>query len=243
MQTHYNGALATGGVIASYLSLTWFFFGSPHPCGILEARQRPYIEARLRDLRDEDEHLNEEYREVINLTGNDSEALEGWRKWGADIRRRRGLENKNLADLHADIWRLTPAQCFWKADAWDVDPYKRKPLQHVVTTAPEYVDPYKGKPLPLEDSYPQLAAEIANARKHGRTNQEIEARIQAGLGPMTTYLFHPYERTGLEWAVTAMFPEPGGLGLGPGFLLPIPSEYYRAAPKKQTETKQTPSRP
>jgi hypothetical protein len=31
------------GVIIGYFGLTWFFFGSSHPCGILEARQKPYV--------------------------------------------------------------------------------------------------------------------------------------------------------------------------------------------------------
>ncbi|MGH7774325.1 MAG: hypothetical protein ACREQA_19035 [Candidatus Binatia bacterium] len=29
-------------VAVGYFALTWFFFGSPHPCGILEARLRPF---------------------------------------------------------------------------------------------------------------------------------------------------------------------------------------------------------
>lgn len=29
-------------LVTSYFGATWFFFGSAHPCGILEARWRPY---------------------------------------------------------------------------------------------------------------------------------------------------------------------------------------------------------
>jgi len=31
------------GITIGYFALTWFFFGSPHPCGILEARQKPDV--------------------------------------------------------------------------------------------------------------------------------------------------------------------------------------------------------
>jgi hypothetical protein len=43
MMTHRK-IIAISGLIAvaSYFSLTWFFFGSAHPCGIFEARWRPY---------------------------------------------------------------------------------------------------------------------------------------------------------------------------------------------------------
>jgi hypothetical protein len=46
-------------VVASYLGLTWLFFGSPHPCGIFEARWKLYaieIATKLQwdRMRDED---------------------------------------------------------------------------------------------------------------------------------------------------------------------------------------------
>jgi hypothetical protein len=42
--TKHRKTIVVSGVIlvTSYIGLTWFFFGSSHPCGILEARWKPY---------------------------------------------------------------------------------------------------------------------------------------------------------------------------------------------------------
>src|SRR3989338_4783708 len=43
VSTPRKWSIAALFVVGMYFGLTWFFFGSSHPCGILEARQRPYV--------------------------------------------------------------------------------------------------------------------------------------------------------------------------------------------------------
>lgn len=104
-------ALAAG----LYFSLTWFFFGSSHPCGILEARQRSYLltayeaqERAMEKLLEMEprssfkEHLVEQFNAMLSPEGRELD----------------------LSRLRKRIWNLTPAQCAWRAIAWNPDPYK-----------------------------------------------------------------------------------------------------------------------
>ena len=127
-------------VVGAYFGLTWFFFGSSHPCGILEARQRPYFvghysENALRTYlmsSKGDERIQALYTEMIRRgnVGKEAAAI------AEDSSKRvdRALQDvsdapKNAVhDLHEKIWNhYTPAGCFWDALAWNPDPYKGSP--------------------------------------------------------------------------------------------------------------------
>lgn len=105
-------------VLGIYAGLTWFFFGSPHPCGILEARQTPYVLERVRATSSEQRKLALDLAKSMR-----ADAVEAATRMFEDIRKR---PQEALSDLHEHIWRLTPAQCTWRAIAWNPDPYKKK---------------------------------------------------------------------------------------------------------------------
>jgi hypothetical protein len=100
-------ALSLGGV---YFGLTWFFFGSAHPCGILEARQRPYVVNRYTD--DSVELvLRFGTAALLSIVENAGHA-----------------PKRAVRDLHERIQNhYTPARCVWEAMAWNPDPYKESP--------------------------------------------------------------------------------------------------------------------
>ncbi len=93
--------------VGLYLGLTWFFFGSPHPCGILEARQRPYAIARGRRSQLEDYELLREFGGGMQRKEFDEFA-----------KRIIGADEGALKVLNQRVWRQTPAQCFWQAITW-----------------------------------------------------------------------------------------------------------------------------
>lgn len=126
--------------VGSYFGATWFFFGSSHPCGILETRQRPYFVVRYSEnafrtylmLSKNDERIQALYSEMIRRgnVGKEAAAI------AADSSKRvdRALQDvsdapKNAVhDLHEKIWNhYTPAGCFWEALAWNPNPYKGSP--------------------------------------------------------------------------------------------------------------------
>jgi hypothetical protein len=105
------GSLAL--VFGCYFSVTWFFFGSAHPCGILETRQKPYVlEAANRVS------SKRKQTAFVLLRAGQIEAgitmLEG----------ANAIPKEYLDGLHNSIWDMTPAQCAIRAIAWDVYPYK-----------------------------------------------------------------------------------------------------------------------
>jgi len=109
-------------VLASYFGLTWFFFKSSHPCGILEARRKPYVVAKTysslfgidRDMVLELMKDRDVVSEVIRHLGST-----------ASIDKSEKMMEE-LSGLHYQIWGMTPAQCTWRAIAWDPDPYKKR---------------------------------------------------------------------------------------------------------------------
>jgi hypothetical protein len=102
-------------MVGLYLGLTWFFFGSPHPCGILEARQRPY----------EIKKLTESYwveARAWNQLAREALRSEFWDKIDKEhseaVERYINAADEAAARLHKEVWRQTPAQCFWQAITW-----------------------------------------------------------------------------------------------------------------------------
>jgi hypothetical protein len=64
MANHKAILISAGIVIVSYFSLTWFFFGSTHPCGILEARLKPAaVEHAYKVHSESDRKMEDLYRE------------------------------------------------------------------------------------------------------------------------------------------------------------------------------------
>jgi hypothetical protein len=105
-------------VIALYLGATWFFFGSPHPCEILMARQKNhYIErakqTQLEDVRYWREAVgkalkNKAYDMLDRLSDNYINAID----------RRENLEVDVVKALRRKISVLTPSECAWEALTW-----------------------------------------------------------------------------------------------------------------------------
>jgi hypothetical protein len=102
--------VGTVGIIAAYFALTWFFFGSPHPCGILEARQRPHLIAKTRADSREDRRLALDLIKSMHPEAMDA---------GMSM-----LENLNeqprrvTTALQHKIALMTPAECAWQAITW-----------------------------------------------------------------------------------------------------------------------------
>ena len=95
-------------VIALYLGATWFFFGSPHPCGILEAIQKPYaIDAAQKSWL---EGLKT-WTETMKETRFDSSAVDAFTK---HFESRSQQERAAVEMLHWRISHKTPAQCLWE---------------------------------------------------------------------------------------------------------------------------------
>jgi len=102
-------------VVVVYIGVTWFFFGSIHPCGILEARQKPYVVKRYTDF-------SRELWLKMKETGTPSLFMEPFTKDVLDAPR------TAVHELREKIWNhYTPAECFWEALAWNPDPYKGFP--------------------------------------------------------------------------------------------------------------------
>jgi len=104
--------------LGAYFGLTWFFFGSSHPCGILETRQKPYVLEQIRTTSSEERKLALEL--IISM---EPDALEAGTKILESLE---GRPERALRSLHERVWRNTPAKCLWGAVAWDPDPYKTK---------------------------------------------------------------------------------------------------------------------
>ena len=97
------------GLCLSYFALTWFFFGSPHPCGILEARQRPHLSEKARADSREDRRLA--YDLIKTMDPN------WWLRAGAS-ETLNDLQRSVPIDLQRKIALMTPAECAWQAITW-----------------------------------------------------------------------------------------------------------------------------
>ena len=121
LNTPTKWSIAALFAVGVYFGLTWFFFGSSHPCGILEARQRPYV------VKSYTNSALEILRAALEATkGADSvvssAAFEQITKSVIEAPKRA------IGDLHERIWNhYTPAGCLWEALAWNPDPYKGSP--------------------------------------------------------------------------------------------------------------------
>jgi hypothetical protein len=93
------------GFCLSYFALTWFFFGSPHPCGILEARQRPHLIEKARADSREDRRLA--YRLMQTLEPDAMNAGMSMLETLNDLQRSVPI------DLQRKIALMTPAECAW----------------------------------------------------------------------------------------------------------------------------------
>ena len=102
--------ITAAGLVVAYFAFTWFFFGSPHPCGILEARQEPHLIQKARADSREDRQLA--YKLIGTMQPDAMEA-------GKSI-----LENLHdqpqrvTSALQRRIALMTPAECAWQALTW-----------------------------------------------------------------------------------------------------------------------------
>ena len=114
--------VGTVGIIMTYFALTWFFFGSPHPCGILEARQRPYVIQRARDNTSEDRRLALELIKTMK-----PDALDAGTSLLQTAHEVIGQAPNNLKKRVA---LLTPSECAWQAITWTPPKVERyRPLR------------------------------------------------------------------------------------------------------------------
>ena len=119
-------------VIGVYFSLTWFFFGSSHPCGILEARQRPYVvnrysEGALRSMKIASDNYMRVTEHGTNSFNNpntsiamlrESEKIEdvAFKRFNEAIQKLSDAPKNATRDLHEEIWNhYSPAKCLWEA--------------------------------------------------------------------------------------------------------------------------------
>lgn len=102
--------VGTVGIAAAYVALTWFFFGSPHPCGILEARQRPHLIAKARAESREDRRLALDLIKSMN-----ADAMDAGKSILENLDDQR---NRVTTALQRKIALMTPAECAWQAITW-----------------------------------------------------------------------------------------------------------------------------
>jgi hypothetical protein len=149
LNTPKQWSLATLVVVGIYFVFTWFFFGSSHPCGILEARQRPYVVSRYSETASKSlssalDVWMQEFDNVMYVLKNpnrkspnisiaalrESEKVEEAAHKFYDEAYRDFIDAPKRAvhDLHENIWNhYSPARCLWEATAWNADPYKGSP--------------------------------------------------------------------------------------------------------------------
>jgi hypothetical protein len=99
--------------IGLYFGVTWFFFGSPHPCGILEARQKPHA---IRAAHESWFAVLKNWSGVMKETGYDSSVVVDAAT--KHITTRSQQQKEDIEEMHWRIWQKTPAQCLWEALTW-----------------------------------------------------------------------------------------------------------------------------
>lgn len=136
-------SIAAVFVVGAYFGLTWFFFGSTHPCGILEVRQRPYVIKRyiataLSATKADREEMVEDWQRAqdAKTSGNLREmeaaneslqlSAKSFEKSSRDFLDAR---KRAVYYLHERISNdYTPAKCLWEVLVWNADPYRDSPL-------------------------------------------------------------------------------------------------------------------
>ena len=127
-------------VVAVYFGLTWFFFGSSHPCGILEARQKPYVVNRYTDnaitllsMVSKNYMSSQKFYEEMFMRGilekeAAATAKESQKQFDRALQDLSDAPKNAARDLHQKISNhYTPAKCLWEGLAWNPDPYKGSP--------------------------------------------------------------------------------------------------------------------
>ena len=148
--TTYRKIIMVSGVtvVGLYFPLTWFFFGSSHPCGIYEARWKPYaIEiatklqwdtirqwnslGRSQSIEIPEELFSkfvqgratpEERERLLSMQQHNTLMAE----WNSDHTKESVRLHQELASIpeeearrvHQRAWSLTPAECLWHAITW-----------------------------------------------------------------------------------------------------------------------------
>jgi len=103
--------------VGLYFSLTWFFFGSVHPCGILEVRQRPYVINMHFELQKSEQ-------DDLDLKWSGPRNEKYYTQMEEIVVYNATSKNTTLRTIHERAWSRTPAQCLKRAIMWDPDPFK-----------------------------------------------------------------------------------------------------------------------
>jgi hypothetical protein len=108
-------ALGLAVCVIGWVGLTLFFFGSAHPCGILENRQRSTMEQLAR--RAVIERIEEIVQAMVQGRSDYARVLDEafTASGGGDLN---VWVEKALADNHKDIWRRSPYECLRGAIRW-----------------------------------------------------------------------------------------------------------------------------
>jgi hypothetical protein len=101
-------------IIAIYVSLSRYLFGSSSPCGILEARMRPYRIQLERDAAFEIERKHSLEGEATQFTNPQIRRLiaEDWKRIEA-------APETATKKLREEISQLNGLQCAWRAMTWE----------------------------------------------------------------------------------------------------------------------------
>jgi len=113
-------ALGLTVCVIAWVGVTLFFFGSAHPCGILENRQRRYVETR--ELTAATEKLLFITRAGLDGRMEVYNALREAYDASGELDSNLQIE-KALAKNHKNIWRMSPYECLRGAITW-----KRPPI-------------------------------------------------------------------------------------------------------------------
>jgi len=114
--------LSFGLLVLAYFALTWFFFGSPHPCGILETRKKPTV---IKAGRDAWRAGLATLRAAAKRTNFDAEIVQELTRHVSD---RPKEEQRLLSELHRQVWQMSPAACARGALTWQAPQnYKTTP--------------------------------------------------------------------------------------------------------------------
>jgi hypothetical protein len=106
------------GLVVLYFASTWFFFGSPHPCEILLARQRGYFIKRA----EQNSRVELDYWLKLTKSALENNAYDKLdeisKQYKQALDRRENIRVDVVKSLRRRIGVLTPSQCAWQAIIW-----------------------------------------------------------------------------------------------------------------------------
>jgi len=100
-------------ILALYLSLTWYFFDSSSPCGILQARMMPHRTETIKAQAMQSEREHSKLGEATRFEDPQVRKLieEDWKKI-------QEAPQTAAKELREEISRLSFTECIYKAITW-----------------------------------------------------------------------------------------------------------------------------